>query len=65
MEKDGLLGDGTLGSSLFNNVYYLDSSTIRQNLTNQDKDLGVTLQVPDFEKYIHAIKQNTSWAGYK
>lgn len=61
LENDGTLDHGTLGSALVNNVYYLDLPAIRKNLINKYKDLNVALQVPDFEKYIHAFQQNTSY----
>jgi len=61
LETDGILSDGTLGSALVNNAYYADLPAIRQNLINKYKDLGITLQVPDFEKYIQTFKQNTSF----
>lgn len=52
IKTDGILNSTTLGTQLINQAMYLDTSAIRNNLENRYADLGVDVQIPQFEKCI-------------
>jgi hypothetical protein len=61
MSTDGKLDSETLGTALISHATFLNQSKIRENLEKRYKDLGVTVQVPPFEKYITQFIEKTSY----
>jgi hypothetical protein len=52
MKQDGVLNNDTLGSNLINHAIYLDTISIKDNLTKRYNDIGATASISDFGKYI-------------
>jgi hypothetical protein len=52
IREDGVLNSSTLGSELINHAIILDTASIKNNLTKRYQDLGATVSIPDFGKYI-------------
>ena len=63
MEIDGVLNDSNIGSILMNNAIYLNLEAIRQNITNRYVTLGDTVEVGDFEKYIHQFINSSNFTA--
>jgi hypothetical protein len=61
IREDGILDNKTLGSELINHAVYLNLNSIRENLEKRFSDLGVNAEVPDFEKYINAFIENSTF----
>jgi hypothetical protein len=61
IREDGILDNKTLGSELINHTVYLNLNSIRENLEKRFSDLGVNAEVPDFEKYINAFIENSTF----
>ncbi|MEM9834613.1 MAG: hypothetical protein AAF944_28560 [Bacteroidota bacterium] len=61
IETDGTLDDGRLGTSLINNAVYIDLADIRSYLTERYEELSSEITVADFEKYVKAFKEHTSF----
>ncbi len=62
LKPDGILNDSTLGTTLINNAFYLDLTTIRENIINRYQELGSTVVISDFEKYARSFISNTEFA---
>lgn len=52
ISADGKLDSETLGTALISHAKFLNPTKIRENLEKRYKEIGVTAQVPAFEKYI-------------
>lgn len=52
LKEDGVLNDSSLSTQLINHAFYLNKTSIRNNLIERYSDLGLSVQIPDFEKYI-------------
>jgi hypothetical protein len=61
IKEDGKLDNMELGSKLLNNAKYLNLESIRNNIENRYNDLNMTVDIPNFEKYINQFLQNTSF----
>jgi hypothetical protein len=61
IENDGTLEDGTLGSALINNAFYIDLDDIRSQLTNKYEELGGAIALVNFEKYITVFRKNSDF----
>ncbi|MEK6477173.1 hypothetical protein WJR50_06550 [Catalinimonas sp. 4WD22] len=61
LETDGTIDNPVLGSALINNAMYLDLAAIHSAITNKYKEFGKTIILADFEKYVKAFKENTSF----
>jgi phage pi2 protein 07 len=59
--EDGELTTADLGSQLINQAVILDTITIRNNLESRYEDLGVSAEIPHFEKYLKNFIDNTSF----
>ncbi|WKN32404.1 hypothetical protein PZB74_03460 [Porifericola rhodea] len=59
LETDGTLDNPVLGSALINNAFYLDLAAIRTTVISKYKELGKTITLADFEKYVKAFKEKT------
>jgi len=58
---DGKLDSETLGSSLINDARLLNLAQIRTNIESRYANLGRTVTIPNFEKYIQTFIDNTSY----
>ena len=61
IRKDGVLNSQTLGSTLINNATLLRLDKIRENIVNRYEKLGISITVPDFEKYVKGFIDKTEF----
>lgn len=61
LKPDGILNDSTLGSALIDNAFYLDLTTIRENITSRYQELGDMVAVGNFEKYVQNFVSSTEF----
>lgn len=61
IRQDGLLNSASLGSMLINDAKLLDLPQIRANIENRYANLGMTVTVPNFEKYINRFLDSTNY----
>jgi len=52
IKEDGILNSAALGSALINHASILDAPSIKNNLTKRYSEIGATVTIPDFGKYI-------------
>ena len=52
IKEDGILNSAALGSALINHARTLNADSIKSNLTKRYSEIGATVTIPDFEKYI-------------
>ena len=52
ISTDGKLDSEVLGTSLISQARYLNATQIKKNLVTRYNEIGATLQIPEFEKYI-------------
>jgi uncharacterized protein (TIGR02145 family) len=61
IREDGILNSQTLGSALINNAKAIKLDQIRTNLEARYETLGLTVNIPDFEKYVNQFIANTDF----
>jgi hypothetical protein len=61
IKADGTLDSDTLGSTLISHAIYLDTTSIRSNLTKIYSDIGSTSSIPNFGKYISNFMTKTKF----
>ena len=61
IREDGILNSETLGSQLINDARLLDLSVCRNNINERYKNLGLSITLPDFEKYVNQFLENTEY----
>ncbi len=61
IKEDGVLNSANSGSSLINDAMFLDTRSIRNNLENRYSDLGASVQLPNFEKYVNQFIDSTTY----
>lgn len=61
IREDGILNSKSLGETLINNAKALKTAEIRSNLVKRYENLGLTVTIPDFEKYITQFIANTDF----
>ena len=62
IKKDGILHSSSLGSQLINHAPYLFGPSIRNNLVNRYKQLGISVTIPNYEKHIKVFTENSSFS---
>jgi hypothetical protein len=62
IKEDGKLDNMELGSKLLNNAKYLNLENIRNNIEKRYDDLNMSVDIPDFEKYINQFLENTTFS---
>lgn len=65
IKEDGILNSETLGSALINHAIILDAGSIKSNLTRRYGEIGITVNIPDFEKYITGFISKTRFVVTK
>lgn len=65
IKMDGQLNDSKIGSNLIDDAKLLVLSDIRSNIEKRYKDLGISINVPDFEKYVNHFIDNTDYKPIK
>ncbi len=65
IREDGVLNDSTIGTSLLNDAKYIDLSKVRTNMVNRYASLGISTNIPDFEKYIRHFIESTNFTSSK
>lgn len=61
IRQDGVLNSSSLGSLLINDARLLDLTQIRSDLESRYDNLGLTVTIPDFEKYVQLFIDSTSY----
>jgi len=61
IEQDGTLDNPELGSALINHAKNMNLAAVRTNLENRYNELGVTVEIPDFEQQVTHFKVNTGF----
>jgi hypothetical protein len=65
IKEDGQLNDSTLGSKLIDDAKLLDLDNVRQNMENRYKDLGISITLPSFEKYVKLFIDSAKYKRVK
>lgn len=65
IKEDGELTDSSIGSQLIDDARLLDLPKIRLNMENRYKELGVSVNIPPFEKYVKFFIDNTKYRPTK
>lgn len=61
LREDGILDSENSKKALVGRLEYMDMSQIRQNLENRYQNLGLPVDIPDFEKYVTMFLENTDF----
>jgi hypothetical protein len=61
IRQDGELNSSALGSLLINDARLFNLSQIREDLENRYLDMGMTIIIPNFEKYINTFIDSTEY----
>lgn len=61
IKEDGTLNSASIGSVLINDAMFLDTKSIRTNLENRYAELGISVEIPDFEKHVDRFIDSTSF----
>jgi len=65
IKEDGHLNDSTLGSKLIDDAKLLDLVMVRKNMEARYKDLGLSITLPSFEKYVKIFIDSTKYKRVK
>lgn len=61
IRQDGVLNSASLGTLLINDAKLLNLPQIRTNIENRYNNLGMTVNIPDFERYVNQFINNTTY----
>jgi len=61
IKEDGILNSILLGSDLINHAVYLDTTSIKNNLVNRYNNIGASVTIPEFGKYISNFISQTNF----
>lgn len=61
IRKDGILNSSSLGSQLINDVRLFNLNKLRTNIEYRYASLGMTVNIPNFEKYIKLFLDSTTY----
>jgi hypothetical protein len=61
IKEDGILNNQQIGQKLISDVKLLNISTVKNNIISRYSDLGVTIEIPGFEKYIKQFEDSTKF----
>lgn len=61
IREDGMLNSASLGTVLINNAHTIKLQEIRKNLETRYKNLGLQVEIPDFEKYVNEFIGKTDF----
>jgi hypothetical protein len=61
IKTDGILNSDTLGSALINHAIALDTTEIKSNLAKRYADIGDSINIPDFGKYLSNFISETNF----
>ena len=59
IREDGVLNSESLGSILINNAKTIKLTAIRENIKNRYESLGLTVAIPEFEKFVNQFIDST------
>jgi hypothetical protein len=65
IREDGVLTDQALGSQLISDVKLLDLVKVRANIEKKYQALGLSVVIPDFEKYVNMFIEGTPYISTK
>lgn len=63
LRDDGKLDNELLQTSLISHAKFLNTSTIRENLVKRYIEVGGSIQIPEFEKYISQFIENSNFTA--
>ncbi|MBK7668476.1 MAG: hypothetical protein IPJ32_14745 [Sphingobacteriaceae bacterium] len=63
IRTDGILNDAAIKSSLIDHAVFLDTTKIKNNITNFYTSLGMSITIPNFEKYVKHFVLNSGYAS--
>ena len=61
IREDGILNNQSLGTVLINNAKTIKLENIRKNLEDRYEELGLNVNIPDFEKYVNQFIDSTDF----
>lgn len=61
IRQDGVLNSASLGTLLINDAKLLNLPQIRTNIENRYNNLGMTVTIPDFERYVNLFINNSPY----
>jgi len=61
ISTDGKLDSEALGTVLISHAKFLNVTGIRKNLVDRYTEIGATMQIPEFEKYINQFIENSTY----
>ncbi len=61
IRQDGILDSKTLQQQLVKNAVAIDETKIRRYLTDRYETMGITTEIPDFERYVRQFLDNTDF----
>lgn len=65
LSTDGVLNNPALGSELINHALFLDTTSVKTNLTKRYQAIGSTSSVPNFGTYLNQFLNQTSFVSTK
>lgn len=65
IKEDGVLNDSALGSKLIDDAKLLDLDKVRKNIEGRYNDLGISITLPTFEKYVKLFIDSTKYKQVK
>jgi hypothetical protein len=65
IKNDGYISDSSLGSKLIEDVKFLDLAKIRSNINKRYQDIGISTNIPNFEKYVKIFIDSTKYKPTK
>lgn len=65
MSTDGILNNQALGSELINHALFLDTASVKTNLTKRYQAVGSTSSVPNFGTHLNQFLNQTSFVSTK
>jgi hypothetical protein len=61
IKEDGILNNQLLGQKLISDLKLMNISDIKNNIVSRYSDLGVTIEIPGFEKYTQKFVDSTKF----
>ena len=61
IKEDGNLNSSSIGTDLINHARLLNLAKIRENLVDRYDELGIEVDIADFEKYIQLFQDSTQY----
>ncbi len=63
IRKDGVLNSSSIKLALINDIVRIDLSSVRKNIETRYEQLGMSISIPDFEKFVKNFIDNSDVAS--